>query len=62
MQSFNGRPYEIVLNTNHCHDSATDVNPTCGWFLDATGTKVYDSQVIDIRPPSAMITVMEVVL
>ncbi|CAI5522062.1 unnamed protein product, partial [Closterium sp. Naga37s-1] len=45
LQSFNGRPYEVVVTTMGCRDGAYDSNPTCGWFLYPDGSRVPNSQV-----------------
>ncbi|CAI5513237.1 unnamed protein product [Closterium sp. Naga37s-1] len=44
LQSFNGRPYEVVVTTTGCRDGAYDSDPTCGWFLYPDGTRVPNSQ------------------
>ena len=43
-QSFNARPYEIVALTTDCKDGAYQNDATCGWFNDASGAHVPDSQ------------------
>ncbi|CAI5526353.1 unnamed protein product [Closterium sp. Naga37s-1] len=44
LQSFNGRPYEVVVTTTGCRDGAYDSDPTCGWFLYPDGSRVPNSQ------------------
>lgn len=42
--SYNAKPYEIVELTSDCVDGALVSDPTCGWFLNADGSHVPDSQ------------------
>ena len=43
-RSFNAKPYEIVALTTNCKDGAYEEDATCGWFRNADGTRVLDSQ------------------
>ncbi len=43
-QSYNAKPYEIVVLTTDCKDGAYQNDATCGWFNDAGGAHVPDSQ------------------
>ena len=43
-KSFNAKPYEIVVMTTDCKDGAYQSDATCGWFSNADGTHVADSQ------------------
>ena len=44
LKSFNAKPNEIVLLTTNCRDGAYQSDATCGWFNDAAGAHVMDSQ------------------
>lgn len=39
IQTFNGRPYELVATTKKCDDSSTSSKPTCGWFKNDAGAR-----------------------
>ena len=43
-KSFNAKPYEIVVMTTDCRDGALVQDTTCGWFLNADGSHVPNSQ------------------
>ena len=43
-KSFNAKPYEMVVMTTDCKDGAYQGDATCGWFSNADGTHVADSQ------------------
>ena len=43
-RSFNAKQYEIVALTTNCKDGAYEEDATCGWFRNADGTRVADSQ------------------
>lgn len=39
IQTFNGKPYELVATTKKCDDSSTSSKPTCGWFKNDAGAR-----------------------
>jgi len=39
IQTFNGRPYELVATTKKCDDASTASKPTCGWFKNDAGAR-----------------------
>lgn len=43
-QSVNAKPYEAVELTTDCVAGAYEANPTCGWFSDASGNHIANSQ------------------
>jgi len=44
LKSFNAKPYVLVVLTTNCKDGAYQDDATCGWFNDAAGMHVLDSQ------------------
>ena len=42
--NFNSRPTELVALTTDCKDGSYQADASCGWFLDAGGARVPDSQ------------------